>query len=106
MGEMDRDYFIERDRSFTAQLHARVDQDLPGRLFRGLKALSGGRVNRIRVLSVFDKTFKLEALLNMLLRTILDASRAEEEGVVLPFSSYRAVLCVTKGARMIRAAGP
>ena len=81
MGEMDRDYFIERDRSFTAQLHARVDQDLPGRLFRGLKAYLGSDSDKR--FKVFHKTFKLEALLNMLLRTI--RIRAEEEGVV--FSS-------------------
>ena len=80
MGEMDRDYFIERDRSFTAQLHARVDQDLPGRLFRGLKAYLGSESDTR--FKVFDKTFKLEALLNMLLRII--RTRAEEEGVVLP----------------------
>jgi hypothetical chaperone protein len=81
MGEMDRDYFIERDRSFTAQLHARVDQDLPGRLFRGLKAYLGSH-SETRF-KVFNKTFKLEALLNMLLRTI--RVRGEEEGVT--FSS-------------------
>ena len=81
MGEMDRDYFIERDRSFTAQLHARVDRDLPGRLFRGLKAFLGGEEDkRFRV---FDKTFKLEALLNLLLRSIREAYEEED----LPFNS-------------------
>ncbi len=79
MGEMDRDYFIERDRSFTAQLHARVDKDLPGRLFRGLKAYLGGTEDtRFRV---FGKTFRLEALLNLLLREIRES--AEKQGIPL-----------------------
>ena len=79
MGEMDRDYFIERDRSFTAQLHARVDKDLPGRLFRGLKAYLGGtEETRFKV---FGKTFRLEALLNLLLREIRKS--AEKQGVPL-----------------------
>lgn len=83
MGEMDRDYFIDRDRSFTARLHARVDRDLPGRLFRGLKAYLGApEETRFRV---FGKTFRLEALLNMLLRRIREA--AAEEGV-LPASLH------------------
>jgi hypothetical chaperone protein len=79
MGEMDRDYFIERDRSFTAQLHARVDRDLPGRLFRGLKAFLGGEEEkRFRV---FGKTFRLEALLNLLLRSLRESS--EKEGLLI-----------------------
>jgi len=79
MGEMDRDYFIERDRSFTTHVHAKVDQGLPGRLFRGLKAFLGE--DEERRFRVFNKTFRLEALLNMLLKTIREA--AEEEGVRL-----------------------
>lgn len=77
MGEMDRDYFIERDRSFTTRIHARVDRDLPGRLFRGLKAYLGGESDRR--FRIFHKTFRLEALLNMLLRNIRES--AEREGV-------------------------
>ncbi len=77
MGEMDRDYFIERDRSFTAQLHARVDSNLPGRLFRGLKAYLGNQEETR--FKVFGKTFRLEALLNLLLRNIRET--AEKEGL-------------------------
>lgn len=77
MGEMDRDHFIERDRSFTTQIHARVDRDLPGRLFRGLKAYLGGESDRR--FRIFHKTFRLEALLNMLLRDIRES--AEREGL-------------------------
>jgi hypothetical chaperone protein len=68
MGEMDRDHFIERDRSFIARLHARVDKDLPGRLFRGLKMYLGeGEEKRFKI---FHKQFRLEALLNMMLRPV------------------------------------
>ncbi|MBF9018570.1 MULTISPECIES: Hsp70 family protein [unclassified Oceanispirochaeta] len=68
MGEMDRDYFVERDRSFTARLHARIDKDLPGRLFRGLKMYLGeGEEKRFKI---FHKQFRLEALLNMMLRPV------------------------------------
>ncbi|QEN09030.1 hypothetical protein EXM22_13905 [Oceanispirochaeta crateris] len=71
MGEMDRDYFVERDRSFTARLHARIDQDMPGRLFRGLKMYLGEKEEtRFRI---FDKFFRLEALLNMLLRSVRES---------------------------------
>jgi hypothetical chaperone protein len=71
MGEMDRDHFIERDRSFTATLHARIDSDMPGRLFRGLKMYLGEKEEkRFRI---FDKYFRLEALLNMLLRTVRES---------------------------------
>ena len=75
MGEMDRDYFIERDRSFTARLHARVDRDQPGRLFRGLKMYLGEREERR--FKVFDKAFRLEALLNMLLRPVRERWEAQ-----------------------------
>ncbi len=68
MGEMDRDYFIERDRSFTARLHASVDRDQPGRLFRGLKMYLGEHEDKR--FKVFSKSFRLEALLNMLLKQI------------------------------------
>ena len=71
MGEMDRDYFVERDRSFTARLHARIDQDMPGRLFRGLKMYLGEKEEtRFRI---FEKFFRLEALLNMLLRRVKES---------------------------------
>ncbi|MDC7241116.1 MAG: Hsp70 family protein, partial [Spirochaetales bacterium] len=79
MGEMDRDYFIERDRSFTARLHARVDRDQPGRLFRGLKMYLGE--SRDKRFKVFHKSFRLEALLNMLLRPLRETW--EREGLNL-----------------------
>lgn len=83
MGEMDRDYFIERDRSFTARLHARIDRDLPGRLFRGLKMYLGeGEEKRFRI---FHKQFRLEALLNMMLRPVRE--HWEEKGY--PIHSIR-----------------
>lgn len=68
MGEMDRDYFIERDRSFTARLHARIDKDQPGRLFRGLKMYLGESAEKR--FKIFHKQFRLEALLNMMLRPV------------------------------------
>jgi len=79
MGEMDRDYFIERDRSFTAKLHARIDRDMPGRLFRGLKMYLGETEDkRFRI---FNKSFRLEALLNMMLRRVRESW--EDEGLTL-----------------------
>lgn len=80
MGEMDRDYFIERDRSFTARLHARVDKDQPGRLFRGLKMYLGEHEDKR--FKVFRKSFRLEALLNMLLGQI--RMRWENQGYSFP----------------------
>jgi len=75
MGEMDRDYFIERDRSFSAKLHARIDRDMPGRLFRGLKMYLGEKEDkRFRI---FNKYFRLEALLNMMLRRVRESWEAE-----------------------------
>ena len=83
MGEMDRDYFIERDRSFTARLHARVDKDQPGRLFRGLKMYLGEHEDKR--FKIFSKSFRLEALLNMLLKQI---RLRWEEGEINPDSIH------------------
>ncbi|MDC7232168.1 MAG: Hsp70 family protein [Spirochaetales bacterium] len=79
MGEMDRDYFIERDRSFTARLHARIDKDQPGRLFRGLKMYLGESEDKR--FKIFNKLFRLEALLNMMLRPVRE--HWEEKGLSL-----------------------
>jgi len=45
MGEMDRDYFIERDRSFTTVVTGKIDASLPGRLFRSMKSYLGNKGN-------------------------------------------------------------
>jgi len=68
MGEMDRDYFIERDRSFTTVVTGKIDASLPGRLFRSMKSYLGNKGNP--QFDVFGKKFRIEAILTVLLRYI------------------------------------
>ena len=68
MGEMDRDYFIERDRSFTTVVTGKIDSSLPGRLFRSMKSYLGDKGNP--QFDVFGKKFRIEAILTVILRFI------------------------------------
>lgn len=82
MGEMDRDYFIERDRTFTTVVSGKIDAELPGRLFRSMKSYLGDKGD-IRF-DVFGRKFKLEAILTIILRHIFQqigesATEAEYE---------------------------
>lgn len=80
MGEMDRDYFIERDRSFTTTVKGKIDEQLPGRLFRSMKTYLGNQ-GHIRF-DVFGRKFKLEAILTIILRSIfqqIPTSSAEKQ---------------------------
>ncbi|MBI9096992.1 MAG: Hsp70 family protein [Spirochaetaceae bacterium] len=68
MGEMDRDHFIERDRTFTTVVTGKIDSLLPGRLFRSMKSYLGDKGNP--QFDVFGKKFRIEAILTVLLRYI------------------------------------
>jgi len=81
MGEMDRDYFIERDRSFTTVVKGKIDASLPGRLFRSMKSYLGNRGNP--QFDVFGKKFKIEAILTVILRYIYEQINKEvSEGLI------------------------
>jgi len=64
MGEMDRDHFEERERTITTNIHAWVDSNQPGRLFASLKGYLG--MEGLQRFQVFEKNFRLEALLTLL----------------------------------------
>ncbi|MBN2655631.1 MAG: Hsp70 family protein [Spirochaetales bacterium] len=68
MGEMDRDYFIERDRTFTTTVTGKIDAELPGRLFRSMKSYLGDRGDQR--FDVFGRKFRLEAILTIILRHV------------------------------------
>lgn len=75
MGEMDRDYFIERDRSYTTVVTGKVDANLPGRLFRSMKSYLGDS-GQPRF-DVFGRKFRIEAILTVILRYINDQIKKE-----------------------------
>jgi hypothetical chaperone protein len=77
MGEMDRDHFIERDRSFTTVVTGKIDALLPGRLFRSMKSYLGDRGNP--QFDVFGKKFKIEAILTVILRYINEKIKEETD---------------------------
>lgn len=68
MGEMDRDHFEERDRTFTAVVKGRIDSELPGRLFRSMKSYLGDSGHPR--FDVFGRKFTLEAILTIILRSV------------------------------------
>lgn len=70
MGEMDRDHFIERDRTFTTTVTGKIDAELPGRLFRSMKSYLGD-AGEPRF-DVFGKRFRLEAILTIILRQVAE----------------------------------
>jgi len=70
MGEMDRDYFIERDRTFTTVITGKIDAQLPGRLFRSMKSYLGDMGDPR--FDVFGKRFRLEAILTVILRQVAE----------------------------------
>ena len=90
MGEMDRDYFIERDRSFTTVVTGKVDSALPGRLFRSMKSYLGDRGNP--QFDVFGKKFRIEAILTVLLRYIHNQIRIETGDLRIHLKVGRPVL--------------
>lgn len=90
MGEMDRDYFIERDRSFTTVVTGKVDAALPGRLFRSMKSYLGDRGNP--QFDVFGKKFRIEAILTVLLRYIHNQIKIETGDLDLHLHVGRPVL--------------
>lgn len=70
MGEMDRDYYIERDRTFTTVITGKIDAQLPGRLFRSMKSYLGDKTDQR--FDVFGKKFRLEAILTVILRYVAE----------------------------------
>ncbi len=75
MGEMDRDHFVERDRSYTTMVTGKVDSSLPGRLFRSMKSYLGNKGRP--VFDVFGKKFSIEAILTVILRYINEQIRKD-----------------------------
>jgi hypothetical chaperone protein len=75
MGEMDRDHFIERDRSFTTVVTGKIDSNMPGRLFRSMKSYLGDKGDP--KFDVFGKKFRIEAILTVILRYIHEQIKSE-----------------------------
>lgn len=90
MGEMDRDYFIERDRSFTTVVTGKIDSALPGRLFRSMKSYLGDKGKP--QFDVFGKKFRIEAILTVLLRYIHNQIRKETGDLNIHLKVGRPVL--------------
>ncbi|MBB6480983.1 Hsp70 family protein [Spirochaeta isovalerica] len=90
MGEMDRDYFIERDRTFTTIVQGKIDSELPGRLFRSMKSYLGDSGDHR--FDVFGRKFRLEAILTIILRHIGGEIENQTKNIVKKIAVGRPVL--------------
>ncbi len=65
--------------TFTVRTNAWTDQDLPGRLFSGLKSwLGNGDINRVRI---FEKSFSLTALVTPILHKLKETYTAVSKDI-------------------------